>query len=257
MRYVWFLREDYLSDTTWMKRQLLKFVVPFIRKWDMEQAQTVDFFIANSKHIQQHIAAIYKRESVCIYPPVQVDKFLLNTQPRKDYYLALGRFVAHKKIDVVIEAFRRMPEHKLVLIGDGHDAPYLKELLLDCPNIVWLGYQHDDELILYMQHAKACIFAAKEDFGIMCVEAQATGTPVLALRYGGYQETVIEGVSGYFFDRQDADAICAAVKTFELHPLNDHERIREHTLQFSAERFRDQFETFIKEALQTYSTQHG
>lgn len=247
MRYAWFLHQDYLNDIGYVKQLMLKFVIPFIRRWDLRTAQQVSYFIANSSHIQQKIKEIYQRDSVVIYPPVQIEKFSLNTSPRKDFYLAVGRFVSHKKIDVVIKAFLKMKDKKLVLIGNGLDAKEIKNLIKDSPNIIWLGYQHDDELILYMQNAKACIFAAKEDFGIMCVEAQATGTPVLALNYGGYKESVINGVTGYFFDEQTEESIIDSVNRFEQHPLTDFEQIRKNTIRFSAERFRAELKLFVDE----------
>ena len=120
-------------------------------------------------------------------------------------------------------------------------------MIQDTDNIVWLGYQHDNELILYMQNAKACIFAAKEDFGIMCVEAQSTNTPVLALKYGGYKETVVEGSTGYFFEEQSVKSITEAVLKFEEYPLTNHQEISNHAAAFAAEHFRSAFENFVLE----------
>ncbi len=257
MRYVWFLHQDYMKDIGFTKKMLLKFVIPFIRKWDHRMSQNVSYFIANSKHIQEKIQEIYHRDAVVIYPPVQVEKFGLNTNPRKDFYLAVGRFVSYKKIDVVIKAFLKMKDKKLVLIGNGLDAKEIKDLIKDSPNIIWLGYQHDDELILYMQNAKACIFAAKEDFGIMCVEAQATGTPVLALNYGGYKESVIDGQTGYFFDEQTEESIMEAVQKFEQQPLTAFEAIRENTLRFSVAHFREEFQKFTEGKIQAFKQSNG
>ncbi|HOZ51070.1 MAG TPA: glycosyltransferase [Chitinophagaceae bacterium] len=256
MRYIWFLNKDYLNDTSFIKKLVLKFVIPFIRNWDIKTTRSVTHFIANSKHIQTQIKEIYNRDSIVIYPPVQTEKFVLNENPRKDFYLAVGRFVSHKKIDVVIKSFIKMKDKKLVLIGNGQDANQIKKLIQDSPNIVWLGYQHDDELILYMQNAKACIFAAKEDFGIMCVEAQATGTPVVALNYGGYQESVIDGVTGYFFNEQTEDSIIQAVEKFEKKPLTNFKEIRENSLRFSVQHFHEAFKTFTETSLKTYQPSH-
>ncbi len=256
MRYIWFLHQDYLNDFGFLKQQMLKFVIPFIRNWDLKMAGRVNYFIANSIHIQQKIKEIYHREAVVIYPPVQVDKFTLNTSPRDDFYLAVGRFVSYKKIDIVIKAFQQMKNKKLVLIGDGLNSKEISKLMSDAPNIVWLGYQHDDELIMYMQHAKACIFAAKEDFGIMCVEAQSTGTPVLALNYGGYKETVIDGKTGYFFNNQTEDSIIEVVNKFERYPLTAHEEIRENAKRFSVARFQQEMKTFTEEKLLTFKNLH-
>ncbi len=245
MRYAWYQRDDYIQDENWVKRNLIKFLISFIRKWDLKSVQQVHHFIANSNHIQQQIKEIYGRDSDVIYPPVQVEKFSLNVNPRKDFYLAVGRFVSYKKIDIIVKAFKNMKDKKLVLIGDGTDAKKIQKLISGFPNIVWLGYQHEDELILYMQNAKACIFAAKEDFGITCVEAQATGTPILALNYGGYKETVIDGVSGYFFEDQSEKAIEDAVSRFEKQPLTDHQLISQHAYKFSEETFNEAMKSYL------------
>lgn len=247
MRYAWYMNEDYLKDIKGIKLYLIQAILPLIRKWDLKSAQQVDYFIANSKHIQHQIKNIYNRESIVIYPPVDTQKFKLNKNPRNDFYLAVGRFVPYKKIDIIIQAFKKIPDKKLVLIGDGYGSEQVKSLLQHTENIVWLGYQHDDELLLYMQNAKACLFAAKEDFGIMCVEVQATGTPVLALNYGGYKETVLEGKTGYFFETQHVDSIINVVNKFEQQPLQDFENISIHAQQFSKERFRKEYKNFIIE----------
>ncbi|MBL7767198.1 MAG: glycosyltransferase [Chitinophagaceae bacterium] len=258
MRYIWYMHQDYLKDANGLKSMFLKLFIPLLRRWDVKTAGKVDFFIANSQHIREQIQIHYQKDAVVIYPPVEVDKFTLNENPRKDFYLAVGRFVPYKKIDVVIQAFTQMPDKKLVLIGDGYDAIRIKKIIADHPNIVWLGYQHDDELLLYMQNAKACIFAAKEDFGIMCVEAQATGTPVLALNYGGYQETVIEGETGYFFDEQTTASIQNAVNKFEQAPLTHFSRIRENAVRFSAARFRNEISEYVQSCIKKYSdSSHG
>jgi glycosyltransferase involved in cell wall biosynthesis len=150
-------------------------------------------------------------------------------------------------MDIIIKAFKNLPHKKLILIGDGYDSKKIKNLIQDTDNIVWLGYQHDNELILYMQNAKACIFAAKEDFGIMCVEAQSTGTPVLALKYGGYKETVVEGRTGYFFEEQTVASIAEAVIKFEKAPLTNHEEISKHAATFAADNFRKAFQQYVLE----------
>ncbi|HNF71653.1 MAG TPA: glycosyltransferase, partial [Chitinophagaceae bacterium] len=245
MRYAWFLYDDYIKELHGFKKAIIRLIMPFIKRWDLKTARRVDYFIANSKHIQQHISTIYGRPSTVIYPPVRKDLFQLNRNPRQNYYLAVGRFVPYKKMDILIDAFKQMPDKKLVMIGEGYAAKKAKTQIGQSANIIWLGYQHVDELILYMQNAKACLFAAKEDFGIMCVEAQLTGTPVIALNYGGYKETVLEGVTGYFFGQQNAESVRKAVEQFEHTPLSSHETIHRHAIQFSDERFREELKNFI------------
>ena len=252
MRYAWYLYDDYILQLSATKQFLLRLFLPYIKKWDLESARHVDFFIANSKHIQSQIKQIYNRDSVVIYPPVQTQKFKLNNNPRQDFYLAVGRFVNYKRMDIIINTFKKMPNKKLVMIGDGYDAKTMRNLIEGCDNIVWLGYQHDDELLLYMQNAKACLFAAKEDFGIMCVEVQCTGTPVLALDYGGYRETVLEGKTGYFFKDQTEESVLEVVQKFEINPITNHVEIHNHAQQFSDARFRAEMMAFIHEKVKQH-----
>ena len=153
---------------------------------------------------------------------------------------------------MVISAFQQMPDKRLVLIGDGWGTKQFKEMLQGHPNIEWLGYQKDVDMIRYMQEAKACIFAAKEDFGIMCVEAQACGTPVLALDHGGYRETVVNGATGYLFAEQSEQSLIDAVNKFDKQPLTDHKEIRNNALRFSDERFRKEMSYFVQNALREH-----
>lgn len=253
LRPIWDMYDDYAS-THWLGRSFIyRWYVQYLRRWDAASAQRIHYLIANSYHVQKRIANSYNREATVIYPPVRVSKFVLNETPRKDYYLCVGRVVPYKRMDLVVRAFRQMPGKKLVLIGDGWGDKEFDSLLKGCNNIQWLGYCADDEMIKYVQEAKACIFAAKEDFGIMCVEVQACGTPVLALDYGGYKETVIDGQTGYFFKEQSEQSIIEAVNSFEQHPLTDHKLIRQNSLRFSEERFRKEFSGFVAQKMKEHN----
>ncbi len=254
MRYAWDMYDDYVAHHAIGKFFLYKWFIAYIRRWDLKTAQNVHFFIANSRHVQQRILNSYGRESTVIYPPVRIDKFTLYEGPRKGYYLCLGRFVPYKKIDMIVRAFQQMPDRELVLIGEGYGSKKFTELLKTAPNIKWLGYMPDEQMITYMQQARACIFAAKEDFGIMCVEVQACGTPVLALNYGGYRETVQHGVSGYLFNEQTEEGVISAVNQLEAQPLTDAAAVRKNALRFSDERFRDEFTAFVDNC---YSSFYG
>jgi len=249
LRPIWDMYDDYAASHSMGRSGLYKRFVAWLRRWDVASADKVHYFIANSKHIQQRIKNSYGRDSVVIYPPVRVSKFALSEAPRKDYYLCPGRFVPYKKIDMVIRAFQAMPHKKLVLIGEGWGTKEFDQMLKDHPNIEWLGYQEDQVMIRYMREAKACIFAAKEDFGIMCVEAQACGTPVLALDYGGYRETVVNGQTGYLFAEQEEQSVIDAVNRMEQHPLTDHHAIRQNALRFSDDRFRQEITAFVENAI--------
>ncbi len=252
MRPIWDMYDDYAASHALGKSFFYRWFVNRLRKWDVATSKNVHYFIANSKHIQQRILRSYGRDSTVIYPPVRVNRFTLNEAPRKDHYLCLGRFVPYKKTDMVIRAFQQMPDKQLVLIGEGWGTKEFSDMLRDCKNIKWLGYLEDDEMIRYMREAKACIFAAKEDFGIMCVEAQACGTPVLALDYGGFKETVTDGESGYLFGAQTEQSIIDAVNKFEQHPLTDHAAIRKNALRFSDERFKNEFSDFVSWAMMEF-----
>jgi glycosyltransferase involved in cell wall biosynthesis len=246
--------DDYAESHPMGRSWLYRKFVEWLRRWDVDTASRVHFFIANSKHIQQRIQRSYGRESVVIYPPVRTGRFTLHSGSRKDYYMCPGRFVPYKKIDMVIRAFQQMPDRRLILIGEGWGASGFDEMLQGHPNIEWLGYKDDAEMIRYMQEARACIFAAKEDFGIMCVEAQACGTPVLALDYGGYRETVVDGVSGYLFAEQTEQSVIDAVKRLEGHPLTNNALIRENALRFSDERFRQEINEFVIRSMREHNS---
>lgn len=252
MRYAWDMYDDYVAHHAIGKFFLYKWFIHYIRKWDLRTAGNVHYFIANSQHIKKRIRDSYDRDATVIYPPVRTGKFALYDGPRKDYYLCLGRFVPYKKIDMVVRAFQQMPDKKLVLIGEGYGTKQFTDILSQSKNIEWLGYRKDAEMIRYIQQARACIFAAKEDFGIMCVEVQACGTPVLALDYGGYRETVRDGVSGYLFPEQTEQSVIDAVNKLEQNPLTDSQAIRDNSLRFSDTRFKEEFSTFVDNCYKEY-----
>jgi glycosyltransferase involved in cell wall biosynthesis len=253
LRPIWDMYDDYAAHHSLGRSAMYRWYVNYLRRWDRRSAQQVHYFIANSLHVQQRIQNSYGRPSQVIYPPVRTDRFTLSTAPRKEYYLCTGRFVPYKKIDMIIRAFHQMPGKQLVLIGEGWGTHQFDDMLNGRPNIQWLGYQNDEEMIRYIQEAKACIFAAKEDFGIMCVEAQACGTPVLALNYGGYRETVVDGKTGYLFGEQTEQSIVNAVQKMEAHPLSAHEEIRQNSLRFSEDRFKKEFTEFVGNCQEEFS----
>ncbi len=252
LRPIWDQYDDYAASHPLGGSFFYKAFVQYLRKWDLKTSKRVHFFIANSIHIQKRILKSYGRESVVIYPPVRIDKFELNEAPRKEYYLCAGRVVPYKKMDMVMKAFMQMPDKKLVVIGEGWGAKEFGNMIKGHPNIEWHGYKSDKEMMHYMQEAKACIFAAKEDFGIMCVEVQACGTPVLALDYGGYKETVIDGETGYLYQEQTEQGIIDAVGKFETDPLTDFKVIRVNALRFSEERFKKQLGDFVADSMNQF-----
>lgn len=248
IRYAWDLQHQYLRESSLdhgLKGWIVKYLLHKIRLWDIRTANGVDHFIANSEFIAKRIWRVYRRESNVIYPPVNVETFELCTI-KEDFYLTASRMVPYKKIDLIVEAFSAMPNKKLIVIGDGPDFEKIK--LKAGLNITLLGYQSLDILRSYMQRAKAFVFAAEEDFGITPVEAQACGTPVIAFGKGGALETVIEGVSGVFFDVQSVGSLCKAVEKFETMNF-DSKNISLHAHKFSIERFERELKLLLQEKL--------
>ncbi len=245
MRYAWDLREQYLKDAglnKGLKGLYAKSVLDKIQKWDLSNSDNVDFFIANSKYIAERIKKIYNRESTVIYPPVDVDFFSLE-EVKEDYYFTASRLVSYKKTQLIVEAFNELPHLKLIVAGDGPELEKLQKTAKN--NIEFVGYIENKKLRSLMQKAKAFVFAAEEDFGIIPVEAQACGTPVIALAKGGTLETVIENKTGIFFVEQSAEKIKEAVLNFETKNF-DPQIIRGHAVTFSKQRFEKEIKEFVE-----------
>ncbi len=246
MRYAWDLQAQYLEQTglkTGIRSMFIRYILFRLRMWDVVSANRVDSFIANSGYISARIAKTYRRNSTVIYPPVDIDRFQVK-QHKEDFYLAASRQVPYKRIDLIVEAFRQMPDKKLIVIGDGPEHRKIKALAGD--NVEILGYQPDAVLIDYLRRAKAFVFAAQEDFGILPVEAQACGTPVVAFGRGGARETVLDKFTGLLFDEQTTESLVDAIARFER--LQGNFRIpdiRIHAESFSTERFKSNIKRHI------------
>jgi len=252
IRYAWDLTHQYLREsglTKGLKGWLAKYILYKIRMWDYRTANGVDKFIAISNFIARRINKVYRRDATIIYPPVDVDSFQLCSN-KEDYYLTASRMVPYKKINLIVDAFAKMPDKKLIVIGDGPDFDKIKSRATE--NVTLLGFQPTTILRKYMQKAKAFIFAAEEDFGIMPVEAQACGTPVIAYGKGGALETVVEGQTGLFFDKQEPENLIKAVERFEQTGHLNPEKIRENALRFSVPKFQEKLKSFISDALQEH-----
>lgn len=246
IRYAWDLQFQYLAESNllWGLRSIIaRWTLHKIRIWDARTPLSVDVFVACSHYIARRIKKIYRRDSMVIYPNVDVERFQIGQQDG-DFYLTASRIVPYKHIRLIIEAFRQMPSQKLVVIGTG---PLLKECIATAPpNVKVLGYQPDDVLNDHLMRARAFIFAAEEDFGIAPVEPQACGTPVIAFGRGGATETVIDGETGLFFYEQTSEAIVKAVQEFELCRTQfDRNRIRKNAERFSTSRFCSEFREFV------------
>lgn len=251
MRYAWDLQHQYLRETGFdrgLMGWLVKWQLHKLRLWDTRTANGVDGFVAISQFIRRRIRKTYRRDAEVIYPPVDIAKFSLR-EDKEDFYLAASRLVPYKKMDLIAEAFAAMPERRLVIIGDG---PEMRKVRAKAGhNVTVLGYQPDEVLRDYMQRAKAFVFAAEEDFGIVPLEAQACGTPVIAFARGGALET-IRGLddsqpTGVFFKEQSVPAMVAAVNSFERAAARILPGIcRENALRFAPQRFRTEFKTYVE-----------
>jgi glycosyltransferase involved in cell wall biosynthesis len=244
VRYAWDLQHVYLRESNsnrGLKGLIARAVLHYIRIWDARTGSGVDQYIAISEFIARRIRKAYRREAKVIYPPVNTGRFAVATGPRDDFYFTASRMVPYKSIPMIVKAFERMPDRRLIVIGDGPDMALARKAA--GPNVTLLGYQPNDVLVDHMQRAKAFIFAAEEDFGIAPIEAQACGTPVIAFGRGGALETIVgrdgEGQTGIFFDEQSPDAIASAVRRFEEHgSAISSDACRANAERFAIDRFR-------------------
>ncbi|EPF0313179.1 glycosyl transferase family 1 [Enterobacter cancerogenus] len=260
IRYAWDLQHQYLRESglnTGVKGWLAKWFLHKIRIWDYRTAHGVDHFIANSQYIARRIKKVYGREASVIYPPVDVENFEVNNE-KQDYYFTASRMVPYKRIDLIVEAFSQMPDKKLIVIGDGPEMKKIQSKVKD--NVTLLGYQPFSVLKEHMQNAKAFVFAAEEDFGIIPVEAQACGTPVIAFGKGGALETVrpvgVENPTGIFFGQQTVTSLRDAVDEFEkTQSLFTPNACRENAERFSRARFDQEFRNFVEEKWSLFTTE--
>jgi UDP-N-acetylmuramyl pentapeptide phosphotransferase/UDP-N-acetylglucosamine-1-phosphate transferase/glycosyltransferase involved in cell wall biosynthesis len=258
VRFAWDLQHQYLSETglnKGLKSMLARSVLHYIRNWDARSANGVDRFLTNSDFVGRRIEKFYRRQSTTLYPPVDVDSFSLETE-KEDYYLTASRMVPYKRIDMIAEAFTSMPDKRLIIVGEGPEFEKIKAKA--GPNVKLVGHQPFDRLVDYMRHARAFVFAAEEDFGIVPVEAQACGTPVIAYGRGGVTETVADGRTGVLFNHQTPDSLCDAVKRFEAnHAAFDPVAIRTHAEQYNAVRFREEFLRLVEQEWVTFHNVPG
>lgn len=235
-KYIWEEAPLYFGIFTPLFTPLFK----VLQKQDYKQAQLPDYIIVNSKFVQEWVQRNYKRESKVIYPPINTDKFSLCID-KENYYVTVGRLVEYKRFDVIVKAFRENGR-KLVVIGDGNMKKYLESIATS--NIEFKGFLESDEVYKYISKARGFIHAGVEDFGIAPLEAQACGTPVIAYGKGGVLETVIEGVTGVFFEEQTAVSLNKAVLAFERIEYDSY-LVRQNAMRFSEDNFVKSINNFI------------
>ena len=252
MRYAWDLYHDYLEDyglTRGIKGTLAHVMFHHLRQWDRSTANNVDLFLANSAYVARRIWRAYRRPAVVLHPPVDVERIPFAAD-KEDFYLTVSRLVSYKRVDLIVQAFAKMPQRRLVVIGDGPESAHLRAMNL--PNVSFLGYQPDDIVHDHLVRARAFLFAAIEDFGITPVEAQAAGTPVIAYGRGGALETVcgLDGKNpptGLFFDQQDATFLSAAIERFEACGNEiSAQACRDNAMNFTRVRFIERFGSLVE-----------
>ncbi len=248
MRYAWrsVPLRGALSHWQWLADRIFK----SFRQWDARAVSRVDRMGAISNYIAGWIQFAYRRDAAVIYPPVDVERFQ-PLSPRGDYYVTVSRLVAHKRLDLVVEAFTSL-KLPLVIVGEGPEMANLRKIA--GPNITFAGYQGDTEVARLLGRARAFVYASEEDFGIAIVEAQAAGCPVIAFGRGGAAETVCEGITGLLFREQSAGSLLDAVENFErqAHSFDEREMVM-NARRFNKERFKNEFWAFVnqKEPLET------
>ncbi len=247
MRYAWDMYHDYIDTVGPITRLFMRPIMHYMRLWDFASASRVDHIITNSNFVANRIRKHYRRDAQVIYPPVDTRAFTMSNE-RGDFYLIVGQLVAYKRTDLAVHAFNETGK-PLVVIGDGAQLPLLKKLAK--LNITLLGRQPFSVIRNHYARCRALIFPGEEDFGIVPVEAMASGRPVIAFRRGGALETVVDRVTGLFFDRQDPDSLVEALERYErMEAQFEPERIAQHARTFDRCRFKERMQYTIERLLQ-------
>ncbi len=240
-RFLWnsskYLKREHIPGSI---KMLLKPIINVMKKKDIEASKKVDHFIAISEYIKKKIKRIYNKDSVVIYPPIIFNRYKYNEE-KEDFYLVVSRLKGYKRVDVAVRAFNELSK-KLVIIGTGEDEIYLKKIAK--PNVKILGRVSEEKLLDLYSKAKALVFTGEEDFGLTPLEAQASGTPVIAFKGGGAMETIIDGKTGFFYDRPEPDSLIDAIKIFESSVI-DPEACRDNASNFDFKYFKKQIIDFM------------
>jgi len=255
MRYAWHMRDEYLSKSNGLKKLIAEVMLDYLKNWDKKTSSRVTHFIASSKNVQNRIKQTYNRNSVVIYPPVQCSRFTISDSD-DGYYLIVSALVPYKRIDIAVEAFGRISQ-KLVVVGSGPELARLKSMA--SPNVSFIEHANDNQVVEYMKKCRALIFPGEEDFGIVPLEAQACGKPVIAFAKGGALETIIEigqsarekvGPTGIFFFEQNTTAIVETISIFEKkRDRFDPQGCRNNALRFDRSIFMKRLQYYIENTI--------
>jgi glycosyltransferase involved in cell wall biosynthesis len=244
MRWCWnydeYVQRERLGG---IARNILPFFITGLRVWDQTSSMRVDHFIANSPVVADRIRKYYRRDAVVIPPPVEARRFTFDATTRtEEYFLIVSRLMPYKRIDLAIEACNRL-QLPLVIIGSGRDENRLKSIA--GPTIRFMGRLSDEEVLHYYAHCRAFILPGEEDFGITPLEAQASGRPVIAYAAGGALASVIDSVTGTFFQKQNVESLVEVLESFDERRY-DPQTIRNHALEFDKPRFHRRILQFIE-----------
>lgn len=253
-RYAWDEQFTYLDQARLgfgPKGLLYRYLLHGLRTWDVRTAHGPDLMAANSEYVRARIRRIYGRDAMVIHPPVDVEEMPF-TARKEDYYVAASFLAPYKRTDLVLRAFREMPERRLVVVGEGQQSAALRALA--APNITFTGYLERRQYVDAVRNARAMVFAGCEDFGIALAEAQASGTPLIAFAQGGARDIVrplgTENPTGVLFPRQSVESICDAVETFERSfAAISPSACRQNAQRFSSERFDREILSALTQAL--------
>ncbi|HLP46121.1 MAG TPA: glycosyltransferase, partial [Candidatus Kapabacteria bacterium] len=252
MRYVWDRYYAYFGKVKGLKKLYLKQQISRLRTWDAASSARVDYFAANSRFIQQRIWRYYHREATVIHPPVDTENFQPGVNPSKDYFLTVSALVPYKENDLLVEAFNQSGD-RLIIVGKGPEEKKLKRMA--AKNIEFKKDVSHEELVKLFQDATAFVYAGVEDFGIVFVEAQACGIPVVAYKKGGVLDIVDEN-SGILFEHQTTSALLDAINKIKKTDFNPS-FIRENSLKFSRQHFKQNFKTYFEEISEKMKTTKG
>jgi glycosyltransferase involved in cell wall biosynthesis len=247
MRYLWDMYHDYFRDSGFITRFFMKRLIPRLRLWDITSANLVDRFITNSRYVAKRIGRYYKREAEVAYVPVDIERFFPVERRPENFYLFFGQLVGYKRADIAIEACLRAGR-KLVVAGSGASKKEIRRFE-KTGLIRFLGRIRDEEVPVLFSRARALLFPGIEDLGLVPIEANAAGCPVIAFRGGGAPETVKENITGIFFDEQSPASLAGAIERFEAMEdgFKNREAFSAHVRQFSREAFKERISRILEE----------
>ena len=248
MRYLWDNWAEYLASSGLLTRCAMRLLLPGLRRWDVASSFRVDHFVANSHNVARRIRKHWRRESAVVPPPVNIETFTAKKSPGGAHYVCFGRLTAYKGMDIAVQACTRLSRPLLVL-GEGEEMDRLKAIA--GPTVRFLGRRSDEEVATVLAASRALLFPGEEDFGIVPLEAAASGVPVLAYARGGALETVRPEETGLLFNEQTPESLTAAILKFEEDEMRfNPAAIRAHAENFSEQQFRSRFMHEVEQACQ-------